>query len=191
MLPVLSGALKLLRKARAEGCDAVIYDTSGLVDPDRGGIHLKLAKIEILVPNRLFAIQRGRELEPLLAPLKRVGSAAIEMLRPSPGVRRRNAEIRRNHRQMKFANHFSRARRASLDLDRIALFPGPALEPGRLVALEDSEGFASCLGIVRKYHRERGVVELFSPFRKEPGIRAIRSGSLLLDPHTFEGRIDR
>ena len=58
MLAVLTCAARLLEAAHEAGAQAVIYDTTGLVEPARGGIHLKLAKIDLLRPAVLFAIQR-------------------------------------------------------------------------------------------------------------------------------------
>jgi polynucleotide 5'-hydroxyl-kinase GRC3/NOL9 len=67
MLAMLVGAAALTGTARHAGADALIYDTSGLVDPTQGGTALKLAKIDLLRPGTVIAIQREDELEPLLS----------------------------------------------------------------------------------------------------------------------------
>jgi polynucleotide 5'-hydroxyl-kinase GRC3/NOL9 len=61
MLPVLTVAARLTGAAKKAGAQVIIYDTTGLVDPSRGGIALKLAKIDLLRPSVLLAIQREPE----------------------------------------------------------------------------------------------------------------------------------
>ena len=68
ILPVLVGGARLVRASRSAGSE-VVYDTTVLIDPNRGGTHLKLAKRGLLRPSVLFAMQRDRELDPLLISL--------------------------------------------------------------------------------------------------------------------------
>jgi polynucleotide 5'-hydroxyl-kinase GRC3/NOL9 len=55
MLQVLSSAARLMQAAAAS---ITVYDTSGLVDPKLGGAALKFAKIDLLRPTLVFAIQK-------------------------------------------------------------------------------------------------------------------------------------
>jgi polynucleotide 5'-hydroxyl-kinase GRC3/NOL9 len=190
MLQMLIGAYKLVHMSRACGADAVVYDTSGLIDPSRGGLNLKLAKIDLLRPNRLFGIQREQELEALLAPLRISALTAVTALRPSPGVRRRDILSRKAYRAERYANYFSRLECLRLDFHNIALFPGPALVPDRLVALEDAEGFTQALGIVREYCRKHNEAVVLTPLDTVKGIRTLRPGVMLVDPQTFEDRFN-
>jgi polynucleotide 5'-hydroxyl-kinase GRC3/NOL9 len=75
MLPTLVGAKRLVEVAEREKAHTIVYDTSGLVDPRQGGLALKSAKIDLLRPSAIFAIQREQELEPLLVPIRRSGRA--------------------------------------------------------------------------------------------------------------------
>lgn len=77
MLPLLVGASRLERAARAQGVDTTVYDTSGLVDPGQGGLALKQAEIDLLQPSVVFAIQRSAELESLLVPLRWSSSVRV------------------------------------------------------------------------------------------------------------------
>ena len=71
MLPVVVSAHALVQTAREEGASVVVFDTTGLVDPNCGGGALKRAKVDLLRPSVVVGIQRGSELEYLLCPLRR------------------------------------------------------------------------------------------------------------------------
>ena len=90
MLPLLVGAARLVDTAQAAGAETLIYDTTGLVDPAQGGTALKLAKIDLLRPAVLFALQRSNELESLLLPLRRSSRLRVIDLPLSPAVRVRD-----------------------------------------------------------------------------------------------------
>ena len=68
MLPLVVGASRLVQAARQAGVETIVYDTCGLVDPAYGGTALKLAKIELLQPVVVCAIQRNRELRVVAGP---------------------------------------------------------------------------------------------------------------------------
>jgi polynucleotide 5'-hydroxyl-kinase GRC3/NOL9 len=68
MLLVLTCGARLIGAARGASVQATVYDTTGLVDPARGGIYLKLDQIDLFRPAVLFAIQRDQELKSLLLP---------------------------------------------------------------------------------------------------------------------------
>ncbi|HID86175.1 MAG TPA: hypothetical protein EYP55_02220, partial [Anaerolineae bacterium] len=68
MLPTVIGAHKLQRKAQELGAEAIVVDTTGLVDRAAGGGVLKQWKVELLEPSVLVGIERGAELEHILWP---------------------------------------------------------------------------------------------------------------------------
>ena len=82
MLPVLICAARLAEAARDAGAQVIVYDTTGLIDPSRGGIYLKLAKIDLLRPAVLFAIQRKQEMSALVLPLQR--SRRLQLIELTP-----------------------------------------------------------------------------------------------------------
>jgi hypothetical protein len=57
-----------------------------LVDPAHGGAALKFAKIDLLSPQMVFAIQVKDELEPILQPLRRSLRGRLVVLGPSAAV---------------------------------------------------------------------------------------------------------
>jgi len=185
MLPVLVGAARLMEAGREAGAEVIVYDTSGLVDPAQGGVNLKLAKIDLLEPAAVFAIQREEELEPLLTPLRRSQRALLIELRPSAAVQPRDPPTRQAHRAAQFAHYFAKARLLALDCGRLAVFPAPNFVFNQLAALEDARGFTLGLGIVRSADLKPGQVTLLTPLDSPAGVDALRLGDLTLDPRTW------
>lgn len=199
MLPMLVGAAALVGTAQGAGADAVIYDTSGLVDPAQGGTALKLAKIDLLRPSVVIAIQREEELDPLLEPLRRCNGLRLHELEPSPAVEPRDPATRRAHRAARFAAHFAGARPAVLRWDRLAVWSRAAKPPGpgeggsstpdfsyrQLVALEDGDGFVLGLGIVLSADLRAREVTLLTPLASPDGVEALRLGDLTVDARTY------
>jgi polynucleotide 5'-hydroxyl-kinase GRC3/NOL9 len=196
MLPMLVGAAALAEVARNDGADALIYDTSGLVDPAQGGTALKLAKIDLLRPGTVIAIQREDELEPLLEPLRRCRWLRLHKLRPSPAVEPRDPAARRARRAERFAAYFRGARPVVLGWDRLACLPRAA-SPERgspapdfvfrqLVALEDAGGFILGLGIVHAADIRKREVTLLTPLASPDGVEALRLGDLTVDARTYQ-----
>jgi polynucleotide 5'-hydroxyl-kinase GRC3/NOL9 len=185
MLPVLTVAACLTGAARKAGAQVIIYDTTGLVDASRGGIALKLAKIDLLRPSVLLAIQRERELEPLLAPLRRSRRVRVVEFPPSPAARSRERDERQANRAERFAGYFSNAANLAIDWPRFAVFPAPRFHLHRLVSLEDENGHALALGIVREIDRISRRLRVQTPLTTLSGVDAIRLGDLVVDPETF------
>ncbi len=186
MLPVLVGAARLVQAARDAGAESVIYDTSGLVDPAQGGLALKNAKLDLLRPQAVFAIQGEAELEPLLIPLRRSQRVKLIELRPARAVVRRDANARRQHRARQFGAYFASAHALELEWERMAVFPYPAFRIHRLAALEDAQGFTLGLGIVTAIDRPARRARLVTPLRSLAGVNAVRLGDVLVNPDTFQ-----
>lgn len=186
MLPVLVGAARLVEVAHQAGAAPVIYDSSGLIDPSQGGLALKSAKVELLQPAALVAIQHQDELEPLLLPLRRSRRVRVIDLRPSPAVVRRSREARRRHRQDQWRRFFHGARPILVPWGRLAVFPYPRFRVNRLVALEDQAGFTLGLGIVTEIDRTARRITLYTSLSSLDGVNALRLGDNLLDPDTFQ-----
>lgn len=185
MLATLVGAARLVQVARQQGAQSMIYDTSGLIDPSQGGLNLKAAKIDLLQPAAVFAIQHDKEMEPLLVPLRRSRRVRVVTLEPSLAARRRDNSVRRRHRAEQYAEHFGGARPLQLDWTRLAIFPFPRFSLNRLVAFEDEAGFTLGLGLVIAINRTTHHVTLLTPLATLRGVNALRLGDLAVDPHTF------
>jgi polynucleotide 5'-hydroxyl-kinase GRC3/NOL9 len=184
MLPVLVGAARLVQAAQDAGAEVIIYDTTGLVNPMQGGPALKLAKVDLLRPTVVFGIQRDRELEPVLAPLRHSRVRVVE-LRPSPAVQPRDLLTRQAHRASQFARAFSAARPVRVDWKKLAVSPSPRFVFNQLVALEDAEGFTLGLGIVVSSDPALGQVRLLTSLDSMTHVQALRLGDVLVDPKTF------
>lgn len=185
MLPTVVGAHRLAQKARAMGATAIVFDTTGLVDPSHGGGELKRAKVELLRPTAVAGIQRRNELEHILVPLRRSRRTRVIDLPAARSAHRREVPARREHRAARFGRYFGDAGTLEVPWQRLAVFPAPIFTPHRLVALEDSEGFALALGIVTASDPAGGKIALHTPRPSLADVDAIRLGDLALDPHTF------
>ena len=185
MLPTVVGAHRLVVKARSEGATAIVYDTTGLVDPACGGAELKRAQVGLLRPAAVVGIQHGDELQHLLVPLRRGGRTRVIELSTPKAARRRHAAERRQHRARQFGRYFAQSGRLEVAWGQLAVFPGPAFTRHRLVALEDNEGIVLALGIILSSEPSRDTITVLTPLSALDGVSSIVLGDLALDPHTF------
>jgi polynucleotide 5'-hydroxyl-kinase GRC3/NOL9 len=184
MLPLLVGAARLKDLAMQAGVTCVVYDTCGFVDPRRGP-YLRLAEIDLLRPCRLFAIQRGQEIEHLLIPLRRSRRVEIIELAPAAAARGRSPALRRAQRAARFRDHFQNARTLSLDPTRPAVLPFAAFDRHRLVGLEDARGLLLGLAIIESWEEKKRRLNLFTPVQNSEAVDCLRLGTLQIDPITF------
>ncbi|MGQ9668325.1 MAG: Clp1/GlmU family protein [Anaerolineae bacterium] len=187
MLQMLVAASKLVRIARSEGAEAIVYDTTGFVDRTAGGLNLKWAKINLLWPKIVVAFQRRDELESLLTPLRYSRRTPVITLEPSPYVQPRDLDARRAHRAALFARYFGQPAEHTIDTSRLAVFPPIPFVYNQLLALEDRAGFVRGLGILREV-RPAGSLTILSPLTSLGGIALIHPGEICVDPCTFEDR---
>jgi polynucleotide 5'-hydroxyl-kinase GRC3/NOL9 len=115
ILEVAVGCRVLVEQAARQGVARTVVNTSGLVHGP-GAIRLKRAQVELLQPRCIFALQRDRELEPLLLALG--GDAAdgesgwaVCRLPVSARASRKTPEDRRRYREERFRRYFQEARR--------------------------------------------------------------------------------
>lgn len=181
MLPTVVGCKRLQDKALALGAEAIVVDTTGLVDRAQGGKALKEWKIELLAPALVLGLQRGSELEPILWPLRREGRLRIMDIRVSPHVVERSRERRIAHRRERLAAYFRRARPHQLTTNKMAVYGVEYLAPGALAALQDAEGLCLGLGVVVEADRRAGSVSLRSPLPGLDGVYSTRFGSVRWD----------
>jgi polynucleotide 5'-hydroxyl-kinase GRC3/NOL9 len=185
LLPTLIGVHKLTRLARELGASATVLDTTGLVSAAEAGGVLKQAKVDLLEPTVVFAIQRGSELEHLLVPLRRSARTRVVDLPAAGAARPRNAATRRAHRAEAFRRYFAAADLLEVPWTRLAVIPAPTFSRGRLAALEDVRGLVLALGIVLEADAEGRTVVLRTPASSLEGADALRLGDLSLDPERF------
>ncbi len=186
MLQMLLACSKLIKAAKRAGIQTLVYDTTGLIHREQGGLLLKQTKIELFAPSTIFAIQRGVELEHILAPFRRSKRFRVIDLKPSLATRERNTYERRAHRRTQFAKYFEGARSVVLDWSTLGVLPRPYFTRTGLVALEDSFGLTLALGITTEVFPKDRQVSLLVPPVPLDKLVALRVGDMGLDPQSFE-----
>jgi len=181
MLPTVVGTYRLQQRALALGAGAIVVDTTGLVDKTQGGKALKQWKIELLAPNVVIGLQRGRELEPILWPLRHDGRVRCVEVPVSPYVVERSRDERIGRRQERLAGYFEAAQPRLIPLRQMATYDLEWLAAGALVAFQDAEGFALGLGVVGEIDRLGGSIVVRTPLPALEGVTSVRFGAVRWD----------
>lgn len=191
LLPLVVGARRLLDRARSEGVELVVVDTTGLVTGVYAQV-LKYQKIELLQPDLVIGLARGQELEPLLGIVRRFFAADVVGLRVHPEVAATSVEQRAHNREQAMRRYFT----APLQRWRVK----PAVFMPALPALFDlavldhivvglSDGKGGCMGIGYLEHlAEEGALRLISPVPEAP--KALILGSVRLEESFRARRVD-
>ena len=187
MLPTVVGVARLVALARRWRAQTILVDTTGMVAPHVGGVALKWAKFDLVRPDVVIALQRDRELEPLIGPWRHSGRFRLIELPVSPRVRVRTREERIAWRQYRFQVYFRRAREVVIPFSQAGVQGTGEVMPERLVGLLDREGFLLALGIVREV-REDGL-RVFTPLQRLERVDTIRLGSICLDRNMRDRRV--
>jgi polynucleotide 5'-hydroxyl-kinase GRC3/NOL9 len=181
MLPTLVGARRLQQEAHSRGVQAVVVDTTGLVDPSQGGKALKQWKIELLAPTMVIGLQRRRELEPILWPLRRDARVRTLELPVSTHVHQRTREERVAHRHTRFANYFAGAGSMVVNVRQMAVYDVERMSPGALLAFQDGQGLTLELGVAQEIDRRRGTVTIRTPLPAAEQAASVRFGDARWD----------
>jgi polynucleotide 5'-hydroxyl-kinase GRC3/NOL9 len=184
MLPLVVGAGRLARRALEAGAATIVVDTTGLVDPAHGGVALKHALVDQLQPAMLFALQQVSELEPILAPLRKLIRPRVVEFPVSDAVRWRGVEARQAYRAGAFRRYFAGAGTIRLSLRGRAIFDGRAFAPQRLLALQDADGFALALGVVVAHNEARDELHVCTPITGTNAVASLRLGVIGVDTAT-------
>lgn len=181
MLRILVGVYTLYKKARSLGAETVIVDSTGLVDPGQGGLALKSAKIDLLMPCHVVALARGAELNPILASWRNHPRVPVTTLRVSPHARTRSRAERMAWRRERWEAYFRQAVPLTFPLQSIAAVNWLLPTAQRICAFEDAEGL--CLGIGRVTYIARGSASITveTPLRSLEGVVAVRFGAPRLE----------
>jgi polynucleotide 5'-hydroxyl-kinase GRC3/NOL9 len=191
LLPLVTGLARLLARARAEGADLVVIDTSGMV----GGIYgqlVKFHKVETLEPDLVVGLRRGEELDPVLGVIQRFFSTEVVALGVHPGVVPTSVEQRAENREASMHRYF----RDGLQRFRIkptVFMPSlpPLFDPAQLdrllVGLSDGAGQYTGIGYL-EHSAEEGLLRLISPVAVAP--KALRLGSVRLEETYRVKRVD-
>jgi polynucleotide 5'-hydroxyl-kinase GRC3/NOL9 len=182
MLQVLAGLCRLRDRGRSKGADPVFIDTSGLIAEESGGAVLKEWEVELLVPATIIALQRGQELEHLLAPWRQDHRFRLHVLPVAAGVRRRSPQERAERRRNLFRQFFDGAGTFRIHKGQKPVYGLKHTGPGCLAGLVDREGFLLAAAVVGKVLPDG--MELVSPCRSLDQVAAVRVGRLRIDPLT-------
>jgi len=118
LLQAAASTAALVSSARQGGAETIVVDTTGLVS---GGVAraLKGAKIRLVEPDAIVALQEEDEVEHLLAGYRSRSRPRVLRLRLSRAVKPRPREERAARRQRSFAAYFSGARAVELPWDDV------------------------------------------------------------------------
>ncbi|MGI8774974.1 MAG: Clp1/GlmU family protein [Actinomycetota bacterium] len=182
LLPLVTGAAKLVSRAKDEGAKMVILDTTSLVSGIYGQ-SLKFFKMDLIHPDSIVAFERGGELEPVVGIAQRFTPSEVIEVEVDDRVVFRTVDDRITFREEQFARYFSSG--TSRWRVKPTVFM-PTLPPdfdlallGELVVgMED--GLGGCVGIgVLEYDASEDILRMISPVTE--GVKGLRIGSVRID----------
>ncbi|HEX2153862.1 MAG TPA: Clp1/GlmU family protein [Acidimicrobiia bacterium] len=177
----------MVERAREAGANLVVIDTTATVSGVAGET-LKYHKMELARPDRVVALQRGSEMEPIVGMLHRFFTIDVDVIPAEPETTVRSPDERAQRRaeglRVAFAGPLERWRvrptvfaptlPTGLDLERLDEL---------LVGIHDGNGH--CLGLGRLEY-EDGAVRVLTNVGE--GMKGLRLGSVRIDLETFETR---
>jgi polynucleotide 5'-kinase involved in rRNA processing len=177
----------IVDKAR-ERADLVILDTSAVISGVAGET-LKYHKTELCRPDKVVALQRGSEMEPVVGMLRRFLGVDVTVAGVDPNVHSLSPDERAESRASAFASALAPP------IDRWKVRPtvfAPTLPMGLnlarldhvLVGVQDEGG--GCLGLGILSHEEDGLRVMTNTGE---GMKGLRLGSMRLDPETHDGTV--
>jgi len=188
----LKGVKRMMDKVTSHGPEVVLVDTTGFVLGEAGK-ELKGRKIELISPHFVVALQRDKELEPILEEYGRSPLHRIYRLPLSEQARPRTMEERRTYRTNKFRDYFKYAAVQELTIEGVHI-EGEVLDPegaplpldwtlrinSLLVGLKDETDETLALGLTRHYFDEKKMLRLFTPLQEIQKVKTIQLSSLRL-----------
>lgn len=177
----------IVDKAR-ERADLVILDTSAAISGVAGET-LKYHKTELCRPDKVIALQRGSEMEPVVGMLRRFLGVDVTVSGVDPNVHSLSPDERAESRASAFASALAPP------IDRWKVRPtvfAPTLPMGLdltrldhvLVGVQDEGG--GCLGLGILSHEDDGLRVMTNTGE---GMKGLRLGSMRLDPETHDGTV--
>lgn len=191
LLPLVAGTRLLLDRARADGADLVVVDTTGLVSGVYGQI-LKFHKTSLLQPDLVIGLARGEELEPLLGVIRRFFATEVVALPIHQNVVPTSVEQRALNREEAMRSYFAeplqrwRVKPTVFVPALPDLFELSALDRV-LVGLSDGKGTSLGVGYL-EHLPEEGALRLVSPVPEAP--KALILGSVRLEDEFRAKRVD-
>jgi len=174
---VVEATRRMTDRARAEGLEPILVDTSGLVTGWPGRL-LKQRKIEAIDPDLLLVLEREDECAPIVERYEGLPRPHVLRLRARGRPRSRSQTARRRHRVLALDLYLRDARSLSLARSAIALELPPGLDPSgsvsALCGLDDAQGNTLALGIVEDV--SSGTVRVLAPLPRAAVVASVRIG---------------
>ena len=191
LLPLVGALSRLRDRARAEGSDLVVVDTSGMVSGIWGQL-VKYYKVDMLEPDLVVGLQRGEELDPILGAIQRFFGVEVVTLPVHPSVVPTSVEQRSEQRERAMARYFQQALQRFRVKPTVFVPTLPELFDLReldrlLVGLSDGHGGFTGLGYL-EHVPDDGGLRLISPVAEPP--KALRLGSVRLEASFRAKRVD-
>lgn len=181
--------------ALEEGARRTLIDSPGLVHGGMG-LEFQIQLIDLLRPDHIVALQRGRELEQVLANFARRPDIQTHRIPVSLAVVPRTASERRRYREERFTSYFAGARVQQIALRGQGL-QGRVPDPdnlsgasGRLVSFNDPENYVIVLGIVNEFDPKEHVLTVLAPPFDPTSVASVRFGSVSLDLEAPPGSME-
>jgi len=192
-------SLKALADRSCSGGDPLLIDSSGLAEGDFGAV-FQLRSLEAVRPELIIALEKNDELTPIMEKLDRLSSRNFQVIRmsTSPGVEEKTQNQRRQYRNERFRDYFSRrgVDRRIADLSRMKVtgelpdFSDLTTYHGLLSAVSEEDGWVLALAVITGFEKkgDRGSMKLkiISPAFSEGEARRWQFGRLRLSPDTWE-----
>ena len=185
LLPMQTGIKRLADKALQFQADFMLFDSSGFC-LGRSAQEFQIHLLDLLHPAHIVALQRGTELESILAHFDRHPHMHVHRLPVSDEITPRMQPQRRNYREQRFRAYFSDARSYRLQTRHLALYgripaAGPMHSRNQLIGLCDREHFLLALGIVQTINWPPTEIQFWAPPFPVQKTAAVHFGSIHLD----------
>jgi polynucleotide 5'-kinase involved in rRNA processing len=193
LLPTVVGTARLVARARSEGAETVLIDTTGMIESGTG-LAMEYHKVLAAGVDCLVALQQGNKLDPLLGLLSPV-CPTIHRASPPPEAKDRSLAQRLAYRVERYRTYFQDSGELPLEPSRLvgsnwtpnAMRRHEFPLPGALVGLLDGQGFCLAIGIVEKLLPTRLVIH--TPRRAAAAVITLKQGRLRLDRHAMYAEV--
>ena len=176
---VVEGTRRMTDRARTDGFERVLVDTSGLVAGWPGRL-LKQRKVDAIDPDLLLVLEREDECEPVVRHYEGAQRPRVVRLAAGGRPRSRSQTIRRQHRAAALDRYLAGAGLVSLDLARLVVQtpPNVALPAcvGALCGLDDGGGDTLALGVVEAV--DGSIIRVRAPLPGAAVVTRLRIGSI-------------
>ncbi len=183
LLPFLSGAARLRDAAWKAGASYLVIDSPGYVE-DPAAQEFQIQLIDLLRPDHLVALQKEREIEPILGPFRKSEPITIHRWTPVVEVRARSREERREYREKRFREYFLDATVQKVSLAGVPMHgrvPSSLWQEAWkdvLLGFLDRERWLLALGVVQSLDLVRSTMRVLVPPFDRDMIASIRIGSM-------------